>query len=58
MKLVNLPVSTDRRKTRDKANTISLEARKKNLCSCNIRWGAGGADDGDPWSHCALFIRR
>jgi len=48
MKLVNLPVSSDRPKTHDKANTIPLEVRKKNLYSCSIRWGAGGADDGDP----------
>ena len=37
---------------------MGLEARKKNLCLCSIRWGAGGADDGEPRSHGAFVIRQ
>jgi len=37
---------------------MAQDARKKNLCSCNIRRGARGADDGEPQSHGAFIIRR
>jgi len=48
MTLVKKPVHGDRPWTRDEANAIALEARKKNLGSCNIRWEPGVPTTANP----------
>jgi len=55
MTLVNIPVlATDRRRTTKRTISPKRE-RKKNHRSSNIRCGAGDANDGELWSHCALL---
>jgi len=40
------------------ADVFVRSIRHHGQCSCNIRWGAGGAGDGEPRSYGAFIIGR